>query len=132
MYQVNFSDQAMRELAKLPTLEQMDVVEAFTSLTPEDLLRGSSDLGTVRRGGHTYHRLRVGEFRIYFEASEGSLMANYVLHKHTYADFAFRSRLPFPEDEARIEQEGGFWNTSTKPLSPNREHAPRKTPVFFA
>jgi mRNA-degrading endonuclease RelE of RelBE toxin-antitoxin system len=109
MYQVNFSDQAMRELAKLPTLEQMDVVEAFTSLTPEDLLRGSSDLGTVRRDGHTYHRLRVGEFRIYFEASEGSLMANYVLHKHTYADFAFRSRLPFPEDEARIEQEGGFW-----------------------
>ena len=111
MYQVNFSDQAMRELAKLPTLEQMDVVEAFTSLTPEDLLRGSSDLGTVRRGGHTYHRLRVGEFRIYFEASEGSLMANYVLHKHTYADFAFRSRLPFPEDEARIEQEGGFWKS---------------------
>jgi mRNA-degrading endonuclease RelE of RelBE toxin-antitoxin system len=115
MYQVNFSDQAMRELAKLPTLEQMDVVEAFTSLTPEDLLRGSSDLGTVRRGGHTYHRLRVGEFRIYFEASEGSLMANYVLHKHTYADFAFRSRLPFPEDEARIEQEGGFWKYLDEP-----------------
>ncbi len=109
MYQVNFSDQAMRELAKLPTLGQMDVVEAFTAVTPEDLLRGNSNLGTVRRGGHTYHRLRVGEFRIYFEASEGSLMANYVLHKHTYADFAFRSHLPFPEDEARIEQEGGFW-----------------------
>ena len=99
----------MRELGKLPTLEQMDVVEAFTSLTPEELLRGSTELGTVRRGGHTYHRLRVGEFRIYFEASEGFLMANYVLHKHTYADFAFRSHLPFPEDEARIEQEGGFW-----------------------
>lgn len=115
MYQVNFSDQAMRELAKLPTLEQMDVVEAFTSLTPEDLLRGSSDLGTVRRDGHTYHRLRVGEFRIYFEASEGSLMAHYVLHKHTYADFAFRSRLPFPEDEARIEQEGGFWKYLDEP-----------------
>jgi mRNA-degrading endonuclease RelE of RelBE toxin-antitoxin system len=109
MYQVNFSDQAMRELGKLPTLEQMDVVAAFTSLTPEELLRGSTELGTVRRGGHTYHRLRVGEFRIYFEASEGFLMANYVLHKHTYADFAFRSHLPFPEDEARIEQEGGFW-----------------------
>ncbi len=109
MYQVNFSDQAMRELAKLPTLEQMDVVEAFSSLTPEALLRGSSDLGTVRRGGHVYHRLRVGEFRIYFEASDGSLLANYVLHRHTYADFAFRSHLPFAEDEARIEQEGGFW-----------------------
>ncbi len=109
MYQVNFSDQAMRELAKLPTLEQMEVVEAFSSLTPEALLRGSSDLGTVRRSGHIYHRLRVGEFRIYFEASDGSLLANYVLHRHTYADFAFRSHLPFAEDEARIEQEGGFW-----------------------
>jgi len=115
MYQVNFSDQAMRELAKLPTLEQMEVVEAFTSLTAEEILRGSSELGTVRRGGHTYHRLRVGEFRIYFEASEGSLMANYVLHKHTYADFAFRSRLPFPEDEARIEQERGFWKYLDEP-----------------
>jgi mRNA-degrading endonuclease RelE of RelBE toxin-antitoxin system len=109
MYQVNFSDQAIRELAKLPTLEQMEVVEAFSSLTPEELLRGRSDLGTVRRAGHVYHRLRVGEFRIYFEATETALLANYVLHRHTYADFAFRSRLPFPEDEARIEQEGGFW-----------------------
>ena len=109
MYQVNFSDQAIRELAKLPTLEQMEVVEAFSSLTAEALLRGSDTLGTVRRGGHTYHRLRVGEFRIYFEASDKALKANYVLHRHTYADFAFRSRLPFAEDEARIEQEGGFW-----------------------
>lgn len=109
MYQVNFSDQAMCELAKLPTLKQMEVVEAFASLTPEELLRGSSELGTVRRGGHTYRRLRVGEFRIYFEADEGSLLAHYVLHKHTYADFAFRSHLPFAEDEARIEQEGEFW-----------------------
>ena len=109
MTQVNFSDQAMHELAKLPTLEQMEVVEAFSSLTAEDLLRGNSELGTVRRDGHTYHRLRVGEFRIYFEASEGTLLANYILHRHTYADFAFRSHLPFAEDEARIEQESGFW-----------------------
>ena len=27
MYQVNFSDQAMRALGKLPTLEQMEVVD---------------------------------------------------------------------------------------------------------
>ena len=31
------------------------------------------------------------------------------------ADFAFRSRLPFPEDEARIEQEGGFWKYLDEP-----------------
>ena len=45
MYQVNFSDQAMRALGKLPTLEQMEVVEAFSSLTPEDLLAGRSASG---------------------------------------------------------------------------------------
>lgn len=117
MYQVNFSDQAMQELAKLPTLEQMEVVEAFTSLTPELLLHGRSDLGRVRRGGLTYHRLRVGEFRIYFEASESALLAQYVLHRHTYTDFAFRSRLPFADDEARIEQEGGFWKYLDEPKS---------------
>ena len=69
---------------------------------------GRSDLGSVRREGHTYHRLRVGEYRIYFEAKEGSLMAHYVLHCHTFADFAFRSHLPFGDDESRIEQDGGF------------------------
>jgi mRNA-degrading endonuclease RelE of RelBE toxin-antitoxin system len=115
MYQVNFSDQAMRALGKLPTLEQMAVVEAFSSLTPEDLLAGRSDLGSVRRAGHTYHRLRVGEFRIYFEAKEGSLMAHYVLHRHTFADFAFRSHLPFADDEERLEQEGGFWKYLDEP-----------------
>ena len=51
MYQVNFSDQAMRALGKLPTLEQMEVVAAFSSLTPADLLAGRSDLGSVRRAG---------------------------------------------------------------------------------
>lgn len=109
MYQVNFSDQAMGVLAKLPTLEQLEVVEAFSNLTPEDMLEGRSDLGSVRREGHTFHRLRVGEYRIYFEATEGALMAHYVLHRHTFADFAFRSHLPFGDDEARIEQERGFW-----------------------
>ena len=115
MYQVNFSDQAMRELAKIPTLEQMDVVEAFTSLTPELLNTGRSDLGKVTRGGLTYHRLRVGEFRIYFESNETSLVAHYILHRHTFADFAFRSRLPVSQDEAVIEKQSSFWKFLDEP-----------------
>ena len=115
MYQVNFSDQAMLELAKIPTLEQMDIVEAFTSLTPELLNAGRSDLGKVTRGGLTYHRLRVGEFRIYFESNETSLIAHYILHRHTFADFAFRSRLPVSEDETLIEKNSGFWKFLDEP-----------------
>lgn len=115
MYQVNFSDQAMSELAKIPTLLQMEVVEAFTSLTPELLNTGRSDLGKVTRGGLTYHRLRVGEFRIYFESTDISLIAHYILHRHTYTDFAFRSHLPVSEDEANIEKNSGFWKFIDNP-----------------
>lgn len=118
MYQVNFSDQAMRELSKLSKLEQMGIVEAFTALTAQDLDGNNTDLGSVRRAGHTYLRLRVGEFRIYFEASPDALMAHYVLHRHTFADFSFRSRLPFTEDEAGIEQSKEFWKYLDEPPRP--------------
>ena len=132
MYQVNFSDQAMRELAKLPTLEQMEVVEAFTSLTAEELLRGSSELGTVRRSGHTYHRLRVGEFRIYFEASEGSLLAHYGFISTPTPTSRSVHTCPSRKTKHGSNKKAASGNTSTNPRSPDREHPSRKTPVCFA
>jgi len=109
MYQVTFSDQAMAELNKLPTLDQMTVVEAFSSLTPALLAKGGPELGKVRREGHTYHRLRVGDFRVYFEAKGDSLHAHFILHRHTYADFAFRTHLPVDIDESSVEENKAFW-----------------------
>ena len=110
MFQVTFSDQAMGELNRLPTLDQMSVVEALSSVRAEDLARGTPDLGTVRREGHTYHRLRVGEFRVYLEARAEVLHAHFILHRNTYADFAFRSRLPVDIDEPTAESNKAFWS----------------------
>jgi mRNA-degrading endonuclease RelE of RelBE toxin-antitoxin system len=109
MYQVTFSDQAMAELNKLPTLSQMTVVEAFSALTPALLAQGSPELGKVRREGHTYHRLRVGDFRVYFESIGESLHAHFILQRHTYTDFAFRTRLPVDIDESSVEEHSAFW-----------------------
>lgn len=115
MFQVTFSDQAMGELNRIPTLEQMTVVEAFTGLTSEDLIKGNSSLGKVRREGHIYLRLRVGDFRIYFESKGESLHAHFILHRNTFSDFAFRSRLPVDIDEPSLEANKAFWSYLEKP-----------------
>ncbi|MBO5781427.1 MAG: type II toxin-antitoxin system RelE/ParE family toxin [Opitutales bacterium] len=110
MYQVNFSNQAMGEINKLAKPAQFEIIEKLSSITPEDLASGKSELGSFHRFGKNFYRLRVGDYRIYFEISEQNqtISANYVLHKHTLADFVFRFKLPFTE-ETMIEQEDNFW-----------------------
>lgn len=115
MFQVTFSDQAMGELNRLPTLDQMTVVAAFSGLRAGDLAKGGADLGRVRREGHVYHRLRVGDFRVYFEAQGDTLHAHFILHRNTFADFAFRSRLPVDIDEPAVEANKAFWTYLEKP-----------------
>ncbi len=110
MYQVNFSNQAIGEINKLGKLEQIEIIEKLSSITPEDLTSGKGELGSFHRFGKNFYRLRVGEYRIYFEIIEHNqtISANYVLHKHTLADFVFRFKLPFTE-ETMVEQEDNFW-----------------------
>lgn len=109
MFQVTFSDQSMTELNKLDILVQMPIVEKFSALKAEDLQGVSEDLGRFDRGGKTYYRLRVGDFRIYFELlKDSTLYSHYILHKHTLADFVFRFKLPYRE-ETLIEQHKSFW-----------------------
>ncbi len=110
MYQVTFSDQAMGEINKLDQIKQMEIIDRLGSITPEELTSGKGELGSFHRFGKNFYRLRVGDFRIYFEILEEShtIHADYVLHKHTIADFVFRFKLPFTE-ETMIEQQDNFW-----------------------
>ncbi len=85
----------------------MPLIEKFSSLTPNDL-KESDELGCFNRDGKTYYRLRVGEFRIYFEQLGDTLFANYILHQHTLTDFLFRFKLPVTE-EVMVEQHQSFW-----------------------
>jgi mRNA-degrading endonuclease RelE of RelBE toxin-antitoxin system len=97
VYQLNFSDQALAELKKLPKMEQLELMEQMSMIHPEELARGTEHMGKFSRDGKTYYRLRAGEFRIYFEVTGESLFMHYILHKHSLADFEFRFKLAFTE-----------------------------------
>jgi len=108
MYQVTFSEQSMSELNKLDTLSQMNLVESITQLTPNDLRGLDERLGKFSRKGKTFYRLRAGEYRIYFEIKDDILFSHVILDKNSMADFIFRTKLPFKEEQV-IEQHQSFW-----------------------
>jgi len=108
VYQLNFSDQALAELKKLPKIEQLGLMEKMSDIHPDELARGSEHIGHLSRAGKTFYRLRAGDFRVYFEITGDMLFMHYILHQHSLADFAFRFKLPVTE-ETLIEQHQSFW-----------------------
>ena len=109
MYQVTFSDQAMKELNRLDKLAQLAVVEPIRNLKPADLAHPREPLGRFHRAGQTYYRLRSGDYRFYFEAHDGTLHVHYILHKNSLEDFLLRNKLPVSEQQL-VEQHSKFWN----------------------
>ncbi len=107
--QVTFSDQSMAELNRLPITVQLPLVEQLSSLSRKDLRRGRDDLGKLERDGQVFYRLRTGDYRIYFEALSDGFHAHYILHRHSVADFIFRTGLPYKEEHL-AEQEQSFWS----------------------
>jgi mRNA-degrading endonuclease RelE of RelBE toxin-antitoxin system len=108
MYQVTFSEQAMRELNQLDKLAQLDAIDPISSLKPADLAHPREPLGHFRRGTKSFYRLRAGEFRFYFEARGESLHVDYILHKNSLEDFLLRNKLPVSEQQL-VEQDSKFW-----------------------
>jgi len=108
MYQVTFSEQAMRELNKLETLDQLRVVEPISSLKASDLEHPREPLGRFQRNGKPCYRLRAGEHRFYFAVDGEMLHVDYILHKNSLEDFLLRNRFPVSEQQL-VEQNSKFW-----------------------
>jgi mRNA-degrading endonuclease RelE of RelBE toxin-antitoxin system len=108
MYQVTFSEQAMRELNQLDKLAQLDAIDPISHLKPSDLSHPREPLGHFRRGAKSFYRLRAGDFRFYFEAHGESLHVDYILHKNSLEDFLLRNKLPVSEQQL-VEQDSKFW-----------------------
>ena len=108
MYQVTFSEQAMRELNKLEKLAQLDAIDPITSLKPADLAHPREPLGFFRRGQKSLFRLRSGDFRFYFESIGDTLHVDYILHRNSLEDFLLRNKLPVSEQQL-VEQHSKFW-----------------------
>ena len=108
MYQVTFSEQAMRELNKLDKLTQLDAISPISGLRADDLANPREPLGHFKRGQKSLYRLRAGEFRFYFHAHGDTLHVDYILHKNSLEDFLLRNKLPVSEQQL-VEQHSKFW-----------------------
>jgi len=98
----------MRELNKLETLAQLEVVDPISSIKSADLEHPREPLGRFHREGRSFYRLRAGDHRFYFEGNGDTLQVNYILHKNSLEDFLLRNRLPVSEQQL-VEQHSKFW-----------------------
>ncbi len=103
MHQLTFSKQSNLALQHMSQDQQMQLIKALGEVDFE-----RSSLGKIARGARTFYRLRWNDFRIYFESvSEDTFIIHYLIPKHTWNDFLFRTNLPFNEE--MIEKDNQFW-----------------------
>src|SRR6202035_3520764 len=109
MFQIIFNELSAAEMSALPKKMQLDLLAAFQIL-PEDLGRlDSKHFGVIERGGKKLYRYRAQDYRIYFEQTPEGVTIRRVLHKNTFRDFLFRSKLPVSEDQ-ELGKAREFWN----------------------
>lgn len=109
MFQIIFNEISANEISQLDTMAQLDLLSQF-KVVPADLEKLDGErFGEIERDGKTLYRYRSEDYRIYFEIAGENLIVHRVLHKNSFQDFLFRSKLPVSEDEA-LSQSKHFWN----------------------
>ena len=108
--QIIFNPTSAGELSKMPKELQLFIMGEFRGL-PQDMMR--TDLEErfgklVQQAGRTLHRLRLGDYRVYFERHDLGIVVHRILNRNTLKDFLFRSSLPTGEDEA-LQDNPKFW-----------------------
>src|SRR5713101_1618234 len=108
MFQIIFNELSAAEMSALPKKMQLDLLEQFQIL-PEDLDHlDAKHFGVIEREGKKLYRYRAKDYRIYFAKTQEGIKIHRVLHKNTFRDFLFRSKLPVSEDQA-LGKTREFW-----------------------
>jgi mRNA-degrading endonuclease RelE of RelBE toxin-antitoxin system len=107
MFQIIFNELSAAEMAALPKSLQLELLAEFQIL-PEDLDNLDSSRSADRARRKKLHRYRAKEYRIYFERTPEGIRVHRVLHKNTFRDFLFRSKLPMAEDD-QLGKNREFW-----------------------
>jgi mRNA-degrading endonuclease RelE of RelBE toxin-antitoxin system len=106
--QIVFNEISAAEISQLGTLEQLELLDEF-KVTEKDLENLDDErFGKIARDGKTLYRFRTADWRFYFEVAKDQVVVHRVLHRGTFSDFLFRSKLPLGEDEALAESKH-FW-----------------------
>src|SRR5438876_885406 len=97
-----------RWISALPKKLQLELLAQFQIL-PEDLDHLDSErFGVIQREGKKLYRYRAKDYRIYFAKTDEGIKVHRVLHKNTFRDFLFRTKLPVSED-AQLREKPEFW-----------------------
>jgi hypothetical protein len=108
VFQIVFNEISAAEISRLDTLEQLDLLDSFrVSETDLENLDGER-FGKIERDGKQLYRFRAKDYRFYFEVKDASVVVHRLLHKGTFSDFLFRSKMPLAEDEA-LAASKHFW-----------------------
>jgi len=108
MFQIIFNELSAAEISALPKRLQLELLAEFQIL-PEDLEHVDSErFGVIERDGKKLYRYRAKDYRIYFAKTDEGIKVHRVLHKNTFRDFLFRSKLPVSED-AQLGETREFW-----------------------
>ena len=106
--QIVFNEISAAEMSRLDTLDQLALMDEFR-VTEKDLESLNDErFGRLARDGKTLYRFRAKDHRFYFEVSGDKVIVHRVLHKGTFSDFVFRSKLPLGEDE-ELAKSKHFW-----------------------
>ena len=108
MFQVNFSEQAMREINQLDKFAQLEAIDPISNLKAADLANPREPLGYFHRGQKSFFRLRAGDFRFYFQQHNETLHVDYILHRHSLEDVRLRTKLPVTAQQL-VAQDSKFW-----------------------
>ena len=109
MFQVTFSDQSLSVLNDLSQGDQLKLMDTLSSLSNTILKGKDSGIGSFNRGGKLFFRLRIEDFRIYFEKIDIALHCHYILPKNSLNDFIIRCKLPTSEHSS-LENHQSFWD----------------------
>jgi mRNA-degrading endonuclease RelE of RelBE toxin-antitoxin system len=107
-FQIIFNPTSAAELAKMPKELQHYILGEFRGLPQEVIHSDLERYGKLERNGHTLHRFRLGDYRVYFERHPLGIIIYRILSKGTLKDFRFRSSLPMGED-TELQENPKFW-----------------------
>ncbi len=117
-FQIIFNPTSAAELAKMPKELQLHILGEFRGLPHEVMSTELERFGKLERVGKILHRLRLGDYRIYFERHELGVVVHRILSRNSLKDFLYRSSLPLGEDEA-LQQNPKFWELIESARSPS-------------
>lgn len=109
MLQIVFNEISAAEISRLNTLEQLQVFEQFqvNEATLQNI--DGNTFGKLTHKEKLLYRFCSDDYRIYFEVIDGKVIVHRVLHKNTFKDFLFRTKISGIAEDEELSNSKSFW-----------------------